>query len=174
MWIQIYFVDSTEFWEYKNASFKLNTISFSVQIMGPVSVTQSSMYKDAVADRAIDGDMETTSHTDCAWDTDLWYKMEFDAVYCLSEIVIFQSHLNHNVKRMQNLKIFVGNRTTNTESLCGTLNVGDDFTLEGQTYRIPCDACGDQVKLSLRHDTGSDGMEGCIHMREIRVVQSGG
>ena len=168
--MKIYFVDSTELWKYKNASFKLNTISFSVQIMGPVSVTQSSMYKDAVADRAIDGDMETTSHTDCAWDTDLWYKMEFDAVYCLSEIVIFQSHLNHNVKRMQNLKIFVGNRTTNTESLCGTLNVRDDYSMKGQTYMISCDACGDQIKLLLRHNRDRDDMTGCIHMKEIKII----
>ena len=51
------------------------------------------------AELAIDGDVQTFSHTDCAWDTDLWYKMKFDAVYCFTEVIVVQSNWN-NAERM--------------------------------------------------------------------------
>ena len=60
--------------------------------------------------------------------------------------------------------ICIGNRATGHESLCGILKIRDIYTAEGQTYKIPCDRCGDEVKVIVRHDQG---LEACIHMREI-------
>ena len=134
-----------------------------------------------MAERAIDGDKNTRSQTNCAWDTDLWYKMELDAVYCFPEIVIVQSHLNWYSYRMQDLKVLLIDRATGTESLCGTFRNTQVPTIAGQTYKIPCDRCGNQVKLLVRHNQSEypksreqgQTQKGCIHMREIRVVQTG-
>ena len=144
------------------------TLSGNIQVQ-PLSVSQSSTYKDRSADQAVDGDLTTTSHTLCAWNTVLWYRMKFDAVYCFTEIVIVQSHWEkNNADRMDGIKVFVVNREKDTESLCGVLKVSDDLTIEGQTYRIPCELkCGDEVKLTLRHDKGRYHVKACIHMREI-------
>ena len=142
----------------------------------PASVSQSSTFTyHYAAERAIDGDMNTLSNTNCAWDTDLWYKMEFDAVHCLAGIVIVQSHFGFVYAfRMQDLKVILMDSTTGTESVCGTLRVRQVWTAEGQTYWIPCDiACGDQVKLLLRHNQGDYRYPGCIHIREMKAVKAG-
>ena len=143
-----------------------------------MSVSQSSTITygghHLVANRAIDGNMETKSHTKCAWNTDLWYKMDFDDVYCLSEVVIFQSHTESwNAYRMQDTKVFTVNSNTGVESLCGILKVREDWTLEGQTYRIPCNSCGDGIKLTLRHSRSDYDHDGCIHMKEIKALKRG-
>ena len=150
------------------------TLSGNIQVQ-PLSVSQSSTYKDRSADQAVDGDLTTASHTLCAWNTDLWYKMKFDAVYCFTEVVIVQSHWEkHNADRMDGIKVFVVNREKDTESLCGVLKVSDDLTIEGQTYRILCELkCGDEVKLTLRHDRGKYGRLACMHMREVKAFRSG-
>ena len=150
------------------------TLSGNIQVQ-PLSVSQSSTYKDRSADQAVDGDLTTTSHTLCAWNTILWYRMKFDAVYCFTEVVIVQSHWEkHNADRMDGIKVFVVNREKKTESLCGVLKVSDDLTIEGQTYRIPCDLkCGDEVKLTLRHDKGRYHVKACIHMKEITSFGKG-
>ena len=134
-----------------------------------------------MAELAIDGDINTLSHTSCAWDTDLWYKMEFDAVYCFPEIVIMQFYQNYYSYRMQDLKVLLIDSATGTDSLCGTLRSTQVATIAGQTYKIPCDACGNQVQLRVRHNQSEypksraqgQTQRGCIHMREIRAVQTG-
>ena len=147
--------------------------------MKPIAVTQSTtlvwLGERQPAGLAIDGRLDTGSHTNCAWDTDIWYKMKFHAVYCFSEIVIIQSHDNVYAYRMQDTKVIVINTATNTESLCGVLKVRNVYTVEGQTYKIPCDLkCGDEVKLTVRHDKSRDWLQACIHMREIRAFQIAG
>ena len=128
-----------------------------------------------IAERAIDGDRTTKSHSKCVWDSDVWYKMKFDAVYCFSEIDIIQSHLNENAYRMDDAKLLAVDSKTGTESLCGVIKVSDVLTIEGQTYRIPCDLkCGDEVKLTVRHDMGKYDRAACIHMTEIIVFHKGG
>ena len=98
----------------------------------------------------------------------MWYKMQFDAVYCFYEVVIIQDKRNHFAYRMDGTKGIVINARSGAESLCGVLNVINDYSLEGQTYRIPCDVkCGDEVKLTLRHNIGEYDKNGCIQMREI-------
>ena len=126
------------------------------------------------AERAIDDDLTTYSHTECAWNTDLWYKMKFGAVYCFSDVVIINSHLSEDSPRMDDLQVLVVSTEKGTESLCGVLKVGDALTMEGQTYRIPCNLkCGDEVKLTLRHDSGKYAMLACIHMMEITLFHTG-
>ena len=126
------------------------------------------------AENAIDSDLTTTSHTNCAWDTDLWYKIKFDAVYCFSDVFILQSHRDQNAYRMDDMEVFAVNTDTGTESRCGVLKVSDILMIEGQTYRIPCDLkCGDEVKLAVRHDRGTYKRAACIHMTEIEIFQRG-
>ena len=144
-------------------------MAFSVNFkVDPVSVSQIDTYYNEKAELAIDGDLTTKSNTNSAWDTDLWYKMRFDAVRCFSEVVIVQAHLNSKANRMNDTKVFVVNTNTGTESLCGILKASTDLTIEGQTYRIPCNLkCGDEVKLTVRHDNGKYDNPACIHMIEI-------
>ena len=132
------------------------------------------------AENAIDGDLTTTSHTICALDTDIWYKMTFDAIYCFSKVVIVQSHTNGNGDRMDGTDVFVVNTETGAKSLCGVLKVGSGTTIESQTYTIPCDQkCGNEVKLTLRHDKNindnyiSNLYGACIHMREMEAFYTG-
>ena len=126
------------------------------------------------AEFAVDDDLTTASHTNCAWNTELWYKMKFDAVYCFSDVVIIQSHLGHDAYRMDDTGVFVVSTKTGTESLCGVLKISDVMTIEGQTYRIPCDLkCGDEVKLTVRHVNGEYGKGACIHMKEIKAFHTG-
>ena len=138
--------------------------------MQPSSVSQSSVYFGWKAELAIDGNQETNSHTMCDWDSEEWYKMKFDTVYCFSDVVIIQSYQDRNAYRMDDTNIFVVNTKTGTESLCGVLKVSDVLTIEGQTYRIPCDLkCGDEVKLTLRHESKPV----CIHIWEIMAFLTG-
>ena len=161
-----------------NVVVQRNMVSLSGPNIEPVSVAQSSTFKYQgvryVAERAIDGDMNTVSHTYCAWNTDLWYKMELDAVHCVTGIALIQSHYGLAYAfRMQDLKVILMDSTTGTESVCGTLRVRQVWTAEGQTYWIPCDVCGDQVKLLLRHDKGEYSYPACIHIRELKAVKGG-
>ena len=140
----------------------------------PSTVSQINNYETRTAERAIDGNLNTHSHTICDWDTDLWYKMKFDAVYCFFDVVIIISHTDYYYARMDDTEVFVADSDTGDESLCGVLKVSDVPTIEGQTYRIPCDLkCGDEVKLTVRHDSGKYDNVACIHMTEIKIFQRG-
>ena len=145
--------------------------------MKPSTASQSSTYRnnnDVKAMFAIDGDLSTQAHTSCVKNTELWYKMKFDEVYCFSDVVIINSKQDKWADRMDDTKVFVLNTKTGTESLCGVLKVSDVQTIEGQTYRIPCDLkCGDEVKLTVRHDMGKYDRAACIHMTEILAYHTG-
>ena len=98
--------------------------------------------------------------------------MKFDAIHCFSEIVIMNDKLNENAYRMQDLKVFVVNTKTGTESLCGVLKMREVWTVEGQTYKISCDLkCGNEVKLTVRHNSGEYNNLACIHMSEIKAYR---
>ena len=147
---------------------------FSVKFKAePVSVSQISTYNRHKAENAIDGNLNTKSYTQCAWNTELWYKMKFDAVYCFTEVIVVQSDWN-NAERKDDTRMLIINTGSKTESLCGVLKVNDVLTIEGQTYRIPCDLkCGDEVKLTVRHDSGKYHKDACIHMKEIEAFHTG-
>jgi hypothetical protein len=118
------------------------------------------------ADLAIDGDVSTASKTNCARNTDLWFKMSFNAIHCFSEIVI--KIFGQNRWQMHDVEVHILNNQKGTESLCGILKVSDNST----TYSIPCDlGCGDEVKLKLRHDK-TYAKSGCIQIREITAFGS--
>ena len=160
-------------------------ISFSDRNIKPASVSQSSTFSwggvPYGAERAIDGNMGTQSHTNCAWNTDIWYKMELGAVYCFPEIIIVQSHIGWYSYRMQDLKVLLVDGSAGTEHLCGTFRVNRVATIIGQTHSIPCDACGNQIKLLVRHDQREypksreweQTQPACIHMWEIAALQTG-
>ena len=161
-----------------------NTNYFILFIAGesqvrPAYVSQSStltyLGQLLKAENAIDGDLTTASHTYCAWDTDIWYKMTFDAIYCFSKVVIVQSKTNMYGYRMDGTDVFVVNTETGAKSLCGVLKVGSGTTVESQTYTIPCDQkCGNEVKLTLRHDKDIKNLpNACIHMNEITAFYTG-
>ena len=141
----------------------------------PSTVSEiSTLYDNKAVDHAVDGDLRTRSHTECAWNTDLWYKMKFEAVYCFSHIGIIQSHWGNNPNRMDDTKVSVVNSWKGIESVCGVLKVRKGDTISKQTYSIPCDLkCGDEVKLTLRHDTKQYDYNACIHMREIMAFTTG-
>ena len=141
----------------------------------PATVIQSSTWYGKFAERAIDGDLETKSETQMGWNTDLWFKMKFDDVLCFSKVVIIQSYLNNYAFCMEDAKVFVVNTDEGTENLCGVLKVsGPVMTIEGQTYNIPCHLkCGNEVKVTLRHDKGLYSSIAIINMKEIMAYGTG-
>jgi hypothetical protein len=140
-------------------------------------VTQSTTYFEKIpfhAERAVDDNLVTISHTMCAWNTDVWYNMNFDDVYCFSEIWINKAKDNEYRLRMHDTKVFVVNTTTKSQALCGKLALNGAGNQQGQPYKIRCDLkCGNQVKLTVRHDQGKYNYQACIHMREIKAFRSG-
>ena len=141
----------------------------------PSSVSQISSSGEATADKAVDDDMETICHTHGYWDTLLWYKMSFNDNFCFSEVVIIQSHPNYYALRMEDAKIFVVDTNEGREYLCGVLKTTTDYTVEGQTYKFPCDGeCGNEVKVTLLHESGKYDLEAIIHMKEIMAYISSG
>ena len=125
------------------------------------------------AELATDDNMKTRCHTECAFDSTVWYKMRFDANYCFSEIMIVQSYHDESGYRMNGTKIAIVNTYTGEESLCGILSVKDQWSVKGQTYKIPCQLkCGNEVKLTVHRKSGS--AEACIHMEEILAFYSSG
>ena len=139
-----------------------------IQLGRPSSASQSSTYSYNVAENAIDDDLTTFSTTNSFWDKEVWYKMNFGAVFCFTEIVIINSHWNSFRYRMEDMKVLVVNLDTNKESLCGILKMKSEQSVHGQIYKIPCDMkCGDEVKLTVYHETGDYNQDACIHMYEI-------
>ena len=148
-------------------------ISGSIQEL-PTSVSQSTTLNDQIADRSIDGDITTASFTTAAYDKTLWYKMHFEEKHCFSEIVIMQSQLGNTAYRMDDTNVFVVDTETGSENLCGILETKEDWTIEGQTYRIPCDLkSGDEVKLTVIHARTTYSLPACIHMLEIMAYSKG-
>lgn len=140
----------------------------------PISAHQSSTRlvrgQPQSADQAIDGDLETSSHTICAWNTDIWYMMKFHSVLCFDEVILTNSYLDYNAYRMQDLGVFVQDSHKETSMKCGAMKARGDSTIKGQTYKISCDGlCGDEIMLKVRHDRGDYSYMGCIHMSEVRV-----
>lgn len=128
-----------------------------------------------MADKAIDNDLATFANTLCAWNKTVWYKMTFGAVFCFTEIVIINSHSSVYRYRMQDMKVFVVNTATKGESLCGILKTRYGPSVQGQTYKIRCNMkCGDEVKLTVYHESGDYDYEACIHMSEIMAFVSPG
>ena len=127
------------------------------------------------AEYATDGDLNSISETQGGWNIDLWFKMKFDEVFCFFEVVIIQAKLNwYYAYRMQDLKVFVVNTDTGIDNLCEVLKISSVMTIEGQTYTIPCHLkCGNEVKLTLRHDRGSYTHWAAIHMKEIMAFGAG-
>jgi hypothetical protein len=125
------------------------------------------------ADLAVDHDMETGSHTVCAYNEDISYHLHFGSMRCLSEVVIVNSR-PENVYRMNDLEVHIRNTAADESSLCGTLKARGGFTDEEQTYKISCDGkCGDSVMLKVNHDQTKYTYPGCIHMKEIGLHYSG-
>ena len=141
----------------------------------PSSVTQISVYDGLVADLSIDGDFTTKSSTLAEFGSALWYKMYFEHKHMFSEIVIMQSDLHPpHGRRMNDTKVSVIDTGTGSENLCGILETKEDWTIEGQTYRIPCHLkSGNQVKLTVLHKRAIHGVQAAIHMLEIMAYSQG-
>ena len=72
--------------------------------------------------------------------------------------------MNTFATRMDDTKVWILNSKRGSKSLCGLLKTGYVYTLEGQTYKIPCSMeCGDEVKLTV----WGAGREACIYLTEI-------
>ena len=141
----------------------------------PSSVSQISVYNGWVAELSIDGDFTTKSSTLAEFGSPLWYKMHFEHKHMFSEIVIMQSDLTpSNGRRMDDTKVFVVDIGTESVNLCGILKIKENWTIEGQTYRIPCDLkSGNEVKLTVLHKKAIHGVKAAIHMLEIMAYSQG-
>ena len=142
----------------------------------PTTVSQINTFNSESAERGVDGDMTTRAHVICSFDSTqvLWYNMRFRSALCISEIVVFQSQFNLYAYRMDGTEVYLKNNDLNTEVLCGTIAAREEWSLEGQTYRISCGGkCGDEIELRLRYQEQLHRHYGtCIHMYEIETYAS--
>ena len=151
------------------ANSNLRSISDGAKLK-PVAVSQSSTYtgddNEFGPSLAVDGNMDTRSHTNCGSNKEIWFKIIFRTFYCIRDTVFTQSATDGSSIRIDETKVWVVNSKRGSEHLCGQLRTGTVYTLEGQTYRIPCGMkCGDEVKLTL---LGED-RTACIFLNEISV-----
>ena len=94
------------------------------------------MRSDLGAEKTIDGNFDTSSHTRCSYDEDIWFRMNFGMIYCFTEVKIFEaSYHNYNAWRLDGGKVFVNNTQTNAGSLCDVIQVIEENTIEARTYR---------------------------------------
>ena len=111
---------------HRHRNFTIRDLSDEMIQIEPLSATQSTVYEDNVATNAIDGDPLTWSHTLCEWDTDIWLKIKFIGVHCFTEIKLLDRYKNSYVYRKNNGKVFVINKASSQESLCGIIKIDGD------------------------------------------------
>ena len=132
---------------------------------------QSTQYEFGfgLASKAIDGKMETNSHTACKNDEKIWFEIVFRTEVCFKEVKIYPSHLGDNVMRMDKTEIYVENKINSTKTRCGQMDITDT---NKDLYIIQCDnTCGNIIRLEVYHNTGEyENINGaCIHMFEIEA-----
>ena len=102
--------------------------------MRPVSAEQSGTYSDLYASKAIDGDFETGTHTACAWNANVWFRMNFESVHCFTKVDVYSMFPagDQNAWRMHDAEVFVINTGSSSENLCGII--------DANTYENTADA----------------------------------
>ncbi|XP_063675205.1 uncharacterized protein LOC134811967 [Bolinopsis microptera] len=152
-----------------------------LQKIGAESATQKDTYTDSssntyTADRCIDGLVGPPSSHSSICHTlsappgeEAWFQMEFSETHCFHVIQIVQHKTDSHSQAMtmNNAKIHVIDKITDKGSLCGTLIIREEMTLQGQIYAIECGqmSCGNLIKVSVVHQ--STETLAIIHMREI-------
>ena len=123
---------------------------------------------------AVDDDTFTSSQTECAYDKDIWYKMEFDQVRCFSQVIIHNAYHDYRAYRMNDLSVHVQNSKMNTGYTCGSIQTRESLRSSGQRYSVQCEGrCGVSVMLRVNHDRDNYSNRGCIHMKEVGVHFAG-
>ena len=92
----------------------------------PMSATQSTVSDNDVATNAIDSDPLTWSYTICGWNTDIWLKLKFSEVHCFTEVRMLDRYKNAYVYRKNNGKVYVINKASSQENLCGVVRLDED------------------------------------------------
>ena len=71
---------------------------------------------------------------------------------------------------MKDTKILLLDTAKGLETLCGILQIVDQFTVQGQTYKISCGMkCGNVVQLRVKHEKGKYDLAGAIQIKEIEA-----
>ena len=141
--------------------------------IAPASVSQSSTFSSDTAQKGIDENLKTRAHVLCSTDSavHLWYTMEFQSAQCVSDVVVLQSHFSTNANRMNGAEVYLLNKETHTEVLCGTIIIRSVWTRNGQTYRLKCgERCGNVIQMRLHYQYQlHGGYPACIHFKEIEA-----
>ena len=135
----------------------------------PLTVTQSKTFENDEylykAEHATDKDLSTFSIAPAEIENgEVWLKLEFDRIYPIYQIVIYQifytdfydreTYCARNVSNYQqckgvytdvNVDILQGSELQET---CGVLQLSAGLTQDEQIYEFPCVADGDTVVLS--------------------------
>ena len=72
---------------------------------------------------------------------------------------------------MNGAEVYLLNKKTHTEVLCGTIIIRSVWSRDGQTYRLECEErCGDVIQIRLHYQYQLHvGYPACIHFREIEA-----
>ncbi|XP_038066679.1 angiopoietin-1 receptor-like [Patiria miniata] len=129
------------------------------------TATQSSTYYapslgiDLVADRALDGDISTISHTLCSGNQ--WWRVDLEAAYCLTRIAVV--NINVNGDRLRGAIVRAGLSLTHSQNT----QIGDEVTSTQATNGAVIDFTSNQA-ISARYvsveQTGT-----CLQLAEVRI-----
>ena len=105
---------------------------FSAEI--PIALSgaeQSTTEGENTASLAIDGNISTSSQTNCLHDNTIWFKVNFTHIYCVKKVRLTQvadESARHLVWRMQDTNLTILNSKTGVEGLCSTLKMTANLT----------------------------------------------
>lgn len=132
-----------------------------------LSVSESSSWLDRdhlVADMAVDGNIHTQLHTECA--SDQWFRMDFPGTCRVDRIVLINGKINQGIWRLDQSAVYVI-IDESRKVLCGKVQVREGTTFESQTYTLEC-SVGVLPMVGVGvivHNHGSN----CLEIREFEV-----
>jgi len=137
----------------------------SGELIPAVKVEQSSTYPGYPVgpEKAIDGNLETESHTTCTLPRQ-WFRYHFSERQAIGQIKVVNGKINEYKDRFNGLRVSVMLDNLNRlPCRVDTVEVREGDNLEAQTYYLDCtDNTGVGVEFVL--DTGT-----CLEFRQIEV-----
>ena len=138
-------------------------------MIGGITASMKSVYPEAGAAFAVDGDTNTTAHSMCGGE-DTWLELDLNGKYVLNTVKIMQTTYNDSLYRfrMDDTEVALTDTATGVRNVCGYMKIDDRAE---QTYDIDCGgAVGDKLKLTVSSEEGDKYYQiPCIHVNEVQV-----
>ena len=123
-------------------------------------------HPDLGPEKAIDGNLNTLSHTDCGHNRPHWFRYYFSENRSVGRIKVVNGKLDHWRTRLNGAVVSVMVNDEGHRAACrsNTIVVREGATVEGQTYYLDCTGnSGIGIEVLL------DKADTCLELREIAV-----